>query len=452
MKQPVKKKISVTTQYLVIFGVLIVLTNIILGVVMMIQSTSTIQEMVRKSMLNISNTAAGLLDGDELGALTAESIGSEEYNRIYEQLTVFQDNVDIEFIYAVRREGDTFIFTVDPDPVDPGEFGEEVLVTDALISASKGIPAVDDAPAEDEWGNFYSSYSPVFDSSGKVAGIVGVDYNSEWYDRQIREHTLSIGIITALSVLIGGILILLLTNNLRKRLLALNNELTVLSNDVDMLFNEFTSDRDYQENIAAESTQESRPAPARSDDEIERIGARIRSMHVDLRRYLDFVQAKARTDALTQVGNTTAYIEVQTHLEEQIDNGKADFAVAVFDIDYLKTVNDRYGHKTGDRIIQGAASAIHSAFGSEHTYRIGGDEFIAILEQITEEQMAEKVQLVEQSVHSFNEHNTDLDIPLSISHGTAFYDAGLDHTFKDVFIRADQNMYAAKKQHHGCRD
>ena len=65
---------------------------------------------------------------------------------------------------------------------DPAAFGEEVVVSSGLIKAGKGEPAVDDAPLADRWGNYYSSYSPVFDSSGGVAGVIGVDFDAEWYD------------------------------------------------------------------------------------------------------------------------------------------------------------------------------------------------------------------------------------------------------------------------------
>ncbi len=58
--------------------------------------------------------------------------------------------------------------------------------TDALYQASLGKPSVDKVPYEDSWGRFYSAYSPVFDSNGKVAGIVAVDFSADWYDKQIR--------------------------------------------------------------------------------------------------------------------------------------------------------------------------------------------------------------------------------------------------------------------------
>lgn len=443
------KTFSFTTRYVFVFGILLLLTNVVLGLVLMNQSSETITELVRKNMLDISNTAAGIVDGDALGALTEESVGGEAYQEIYDQLSVFQKNVDIEYIYAVRQVGEEeFIFTVDPDPEDPADFGEDVLITPALIAAGKGIATVDAEPAQDEWGNFYSSYSPVFDSRGNVSGIIGIDFNSEWYDLQIREHTLSITIITFLSILLCGLIVFLLTNNIRKRFDDLGNELTLLSGDIDELAREITSSRDYQESGAGNKDSQETKEDAGSGDEIEVLGEKVRSMHKDMKLYLDFVHSKALTDGLTGVGNSTAYLETQKALKDKISENKAAFCLALFDINDLKKVNDRYGHECGDRIIRGAAEVIEKTMGAENTFRIGGDEFISIREGITEEEMKRLVRTVEERVKKFNEEHSEETGTLSLSCGTAEYHPETDRSFREVFVRADEAMYQKKGEYH----
>ena len=442
------KSFSFTRQFLLIFALMLFMTNVILGVVLMKQSTDIIQQLVRKNMLNISNTAADILDGDVLGSLTEDDIGSDDYNEIYDDLTSFQTNVDIEYIYTVRKiNDDKYVFIVDPDPEDPGEFGEEVLITDALVSAANGVAMVDNAPAEDEWGNFYSSYSPVFDSKGNVAGVVGVDFNSVWYDMQIREHTLSIVLMTAASIAIGGIIVLIFTHNIRKRFDAISDELTVLSSDVDALTKEITSRRDYRENIGSDD-QNAVNNEEDGIDEIKLLESKLHSMHTELDRYLVFIRNKANTDALTLVGNTTSYTERVNSIEERIGDKRASFSLAVFDLNDLKGINDRYGHHYGDVIIKAAADVISSVFNVDNVYRIGGDEFIVIEDDMSLDKMNKNIAKINKEVEKYNEKDSEHKGTLALSIGSTAFDENTDSSFREVFNRADDIMYRNKSEYY----
>ena len=239
-------RLSVTTKYVLLVAALMLITNIVLSVLMINQFRNTIHTLVRRDMLDISNTAAGLLDGDVLGELTEEDVGTPKLEDIREQLSVFQENVEIEYIYAVRQVGeDDFVFTVDADPEDPADFGEEVLVTYALRQAAKGIATVDTEPAQDEWGNFYSAYSPVRDTDGKISGIVGVDFDSAWYESQISEHLRSSMLIAIGLVILGGAVVAVFTRRVVKRLNRLKTQLSALSSDVDELTAELSTESGY---------------------------------------------------------------------------------------------------------------------------------------------------------------------------------------------------------------
>ena len=369
-----RRRFSLTTRYVVIVGILLFAANIVLGIVMLNQSKSMMNTMIRKNMLDISNTAAALLDGDVMAALTADDVGTPKYQDISDKLLVFQNNVDIEFIYAVREVGPgRFVFTVDPDPVDPAQFGEEIVVTDALIEAGKGRSSVDNSAVADRWGNFYSAYSPILDSKGEVAGVVGVDFSSEWYEMQIRQHTLSIGIISVLSVLIGAAVMVLITSKLRSKFRDLEQGLSALSGNVDKLTEQITSNPGYQDSLREDSSSVSTEANEDFSDEIEALGGKIASMQHELERYLRYIHVQAFTDMLTGVGNSNAYQDELKRINEQIERGEADFFAVVFDIDNLKIANDEYGHACGDKIIRGAGRAIADAFTLERTFRIGGD-------------------------------------------------------------------------------
>ena len=435
---------SLTTQYIVVFGVLLLLANIALGVLLLWQSSNMIQSLLRKSMLNISNTAAELVDGDSLGAFTEEDVGSPAYQVVLRDLAAFQNNVDIEFIYALRQVGeDTFVFTVDPDPVDPGQFGEELVVTPAMKLAGQGVAAVDNAPTQDRWGNFYSSFSPVFDSQGNVVGIIGVDFNSGWYNQQVWNNTFFVILISALFTMVGALAFLLISYRVRMRFQLLRVEFSTLSDDVQTLTEEILSSAD--DALAAHFRV---PAAPETGDEIRTLGNKIRTMHQTMERYFNYMQAEVNTDGLTRVGNTAAYQERRKELERKIADGTAAFSAVVFDIDDLKQVNDRWGHACGDKIIRAAASAIAKSFGRENTFRIGGDEFIALVEHEPKERIASRLERMDAAIFSYNASDTDCPAALSLSRGEADFMPGKDQSFRNVFDRADRRMYECKEKYH----
>ena len=305
-----RNRIHFTTKYVLIFGALLLAANILLGIVLYNQSRAALTEMLEKNMLDITNTASGLIDGDALAAYTASDEGGDFYRSVVKTLLVFQERVEIEFIYAVKQVGpEDFIFTIDPDPVDPGAYGEPIVFTYALGEAGKGIATVDSAPAADRWGNFYSAYSPVLDSAGKVAGIIGVDFDAEWYARQLRQFSTTVASISVLTVLIGAAVIALITQRTRRSFLTLESEITGLSADVDELTAALTSTPGYSEIAGHPDPMPTVVRNGDAGDEITALSEKIRSMEDTMKRYLDYVHLRAYTDALTGVGNTAAYLE-----------------------------------------------------------------------------------------------------------------------------------------------
>ena len=448
MKQ--RKKLNLTTQYVLVFGALLLAANILLGLVLLNQSRNTLRAMLEKNMLDITNTAAGLMDGDRLGALTADDVDGPYFGEVIRTLTVFQERVEIDYIYAVKQVGEEeFVFTVDPDPVDPGEFGEEIIYTEALGLAGRGISAVDRTAAADRWGSFYSAYCPVYDSQGRVAGIIGVDFDAEWYDQQIRGFSITVLMISALTVLIGAAVVILITNRTRKRFRNLSDELSTLSGDVEELTKIITSNPGYQESLAQNALN--RPggqALAPSNDEIGVLSDKIRSMETAIQAYLDYMHAQANTDALTGVGNTTAYQGRIRALEDQLRAGSGSFAVALFDVDRLKEINDELGHVRGDMVIRAAAAVLSRVFGRDNVYRVGGDEFVALAEPATEAEVEQRLARVQTAAAQFTMPDKSCDGRLSLSSGAAVCRPGEDQTYREVFVRADEAMYRCKHAHH----
>ena len=154
-----------TSRYLVITVVFLLIVTVSLGYLLVSQTKKSIITLMQTRMLDISNTAAAMIDGDALKDVSPADEGTDTYESIMRTLRYFQDNIDLKYIYCVRDMGDgTFTFGLDPTVEDPGEFGSPIVYTAALYEASQGNAAADSIQYEDAWGTFYSAYSPVFDS------------------------------------------------------------------------------------------------------------------------------------------------------------------------------------------------------------------------------------------------------------------------------------------------
>ena len=190
------RRISISTIILVIVIVVLVVSSVTLSIFSINHSNGSMRIAVNQRMLDVANCAAASVNGDNLKILTAEDKGTPEYEDVYKALELFKNSVSLEFVYAIMNKGNNeFTFSVDPSD-DPAEFGEPVECTEALIAASKGTPGVDEEPYADDWGLHYSAYSPVYDSEGKVAGIIGVDFDAGWYDEQITSHIRTVVIVS----------------------------------------------------------------------------------------------------------------------------------------------------------------------------------------------------------------------------------------------------------------
>lgn len=162
-----------------------------------------------------------------------------------------------------------------------------------------------------------------------------------------------------------------------------------------------------------------------------------------LQKYIDYINGLAYRDGLTGVKNKTAYQDAVARLEEDTRLGRPEFAVAVFDINDLKTVNDTHGHDFGDMLIIDACKIICKVFKHSPVYRIGGDEFVAILEGTDYGRYTELLGRLQTEIEEFNQYARP-DGTISIARGIALYEEHTDLTYGDVFKRADDAMYQNK--------
>lgn len=144
-------------------------------------------------------------------------------------------------------------------------------------------------------------------------------------------------------------------------------------------------------------------------------------------------------DMHTGLYNRNAYYEWLSGCKEYMN-----CTVIMYDLNFLKQCNDLYGHDCGDLYIKEAAYKIKKTFEDIGTsYRVGGDEFITIIEHTNLDILQEKIKYFTTISDNFTMYN--VEIPLGISMGYATYDSIIDEDIKSTEKRADVMMYQCKK-------
>jgi diguanylate cyclase (GGDEF)-like protein len=151
-------------------------------------------------------------------------------------------------------------------------------------------------------------------------------------------------------------------------------------------------------------------------------------------------QKLAYTDQMTGLNNRTCFnkdFEIMSH-------NPNDIAVIDFDLNNLKKTNDTYGHSAGDKYIITCATIIREIFdGIGKCYRVGGDEFVALIEKASTIDMTYYLAMLESSVDNANK-SVD-KFKMAIAYGCTTYDPETDKNLEDTYNRADKIMYKNKE-------
>lgn len=150
-------------------------------------------------------------------------------------------------------------------------------------------------------------------------------------------------------------------------------------------------------------------------------------------------------DALTGAYNRSGYADGISREYSRWQRHDHGLALAIVDLDRFKTINDQYGHVTGDKVLASVAAVLRKHLrASDLLCRYGGEEFVLILPETIRaaaQSVAEKLcMMVAASQFRFK----DQPVPVTISCGVAAFRA--NDTIEEVFERADRALYRAKNE------
>lgn len=148
-------------------------------------------------------------------------------------------------------------------------------------------------------------------------------------------------------------------------------------------------------------------------------------------------------DKLTGLRNAAAYISKAAELDEKCKKSQMEhYAVVIFDANFLKKVNDKYGHEAGNELLRHAAQVICKVFVNSPVYRIGGDEFAAILEGEDYENRESLLKIFDEKVAEERFKVAGDTLAVSVARGLGVFEQSLK--FSEVAKKADGAMYSHK--------
>lgn len=166
---------------------------------------------------------------------------------------------------------------------------------------------------------------------------------------------------------------------------------------------------------------------------------------------LNDMNRRLLTDELTGVYNRR---HIEEHLNNYIRNAQnagGDIGIAMIDIDYLKMINDTYGHIAGDAAIRKTAKILQENIAlskSDFVARYGGDEFLIVCRNISSEVFKRRLEEVAQMIPDTVKVD-GVDVPLGVSIGAVNLSEFPKYGQKELIEEADRRLYHSKKAGRG---
>ena len=416
---------------------------------------------------NILDYTLAHIDGDDLKTCIDTLERSEKYNESLLFMDGIMDHFDqIHYFYAilplntndtenimsvfsaeryqdryVDTEGNLYLGWISDDEFDSdtATMFFDILNGDEIVYFEE----------ETEWGIDYTGALPIKDSAGNSVAVLALDIDISFlHGMIIRYATVNICIIA-----FGGLLFICLFLFWSRR------NITVPIKRLEESAVGFVDHSRGQRDVDALVFH----APEmRADNEIKALSDAVVKMTEDMRHYVsDIITAEkkvktmqelANRDALTGIGNKTAYNREVRHLEIMLKEGVTQIGIAVVDLNYLKKINDTYGHNKGDLAIKNLCHLLCILFNPSSVFRIGGDEFVIILRGNDYENYGPLQEQFQRDLAIMAEN--ELLKPwekVSAAIGAAFYDKTRDKNVESIFKRADRIMYEQKEEMKALR-
>jgi diguanylate cyclase len=183
-------------------------------------------------------------------------------------------------------------------------------------------------------------------------------------------------------------------------------------------------------------------------DRLQVMVERIQVMEVEaqtFRKHLEEQRQQAMIDSLTGLSNRAG---LQKRMDEEYDRWQrygGQLLLVVLDVDHFKSINDRFGHLAGDKVLRLIATQLSRRLRkTDYIGRFGGEEFVVLMPGTSLEQGAIALEELRAGIEASPFHFKNEPVPVTISIGYTQFCQG--DSLDNVFERADQAMYRAKHE------
>ena len=225
------RKVSITAKILIIVLILLIFSDIFIGTSIYLRTKNALITQINENAMNITKCVAASVSGELLPEISAgDEEGSEAYDTVHEQLSLFLENAGVEYVYIVRNRADgSSEFVVDSDPEEPGLPGDDFEGDEYEMSeAYKGVTIVTAEPYTDEWVTHISAYSPIY-ADGKIVALAVTDISMDWINAQTGKILVLIIAVCLLALIVGVLGVLGICFVLRKGFVTLNSKIAELA-------------------------------------------------------------------------------------------------------------------------------------------------------------------------------------------------------------------------------
>ncbi len=378
----------------------------------------------------VAETCALIIDGDSLGNYSDTHIRDSAYYATWNKLIDYRNtNPEISSLSLMTfdENGGTYIYDTDLT-LDGAFLGDRIPFNQKQL-AQKDVLLKGNDPVFLTYNDRVEYYRPILSSFNIPMGyvVVGIStLNAEY--RQMQYLIRLTFIMTALTLCITAFFVAIISRTI---ITPINRLSSAVSGYVDSM------------NESGQSVSPLSQFSINTGDEIEHLYRSIRKMESDIlnsSNNLSVALWNSQHDSMTQLYNKR-YLEECTSVHESHDS----LGIIYFDVDNLKKMNDICGHECGDRVIIRTADFIRSYLSENSAaFRMGGDEFMILLPDITEEAIRLLVQKMKTDPKT-NLSDPDQPVQCRIAIGYAYGSGNID--LNHLISEADQNMYLDKQSH-----